>query len=191
MDKIYDATPESISNIYYTIRRKVVKVYDFFRYDIMYFIQRGKRGYSDRDIWGFDHYLAEVIPKGVRHLAKIHHGCPTDLFKCLYPNAEPSKCDECKAEHSGKCQACAAWMEVLDQIATGFENYKSVVLDDEPLDELFKGRTTEFKNHTIVTTPEVTKEEWEQHRELQDKAVEHFNNVTMPLFAKYFGNLWD
>ena len=32
-----------------------------FMHEIKYFIQRGKRGYSDRDLWSADMYLAEVI----------------------------------------------------------------------------------------------------------------------------------
>ena len=32
-----------------------------FIYSIKYFIQRGKRGYSDKDLWSADMYLAEVI----------------------------------------------------------------------------------------------------------------------------------
>lgn len=33
--------------------------------------QRIKRGYSDRDIWSFDNFLAQVIADGVRQIAQI------------------------------------------------------------------------------------------------------------------------
>ena len=31
-------------------------------HEIKYFIQRGKRGYSDNDCWGIDWYLSDIIP---------------------------------------------------------------------------------------------------------------------------------
>lgn len=39
--------------------------------NIKWFIQRGKRGYSDRDIWSVDYYLAEIIPKMLKQLKEI------------------------------------------------------------------------------------------------------------------------
>ncbi len=33
--------------------------------------QRIKRGYSDRDVWSFDSFLAEVIAGGVRQVARF------------------------------------------------------------------------------------------------------------------------
>lgn len=46
------------------------------RRNLVEFWQRGKRGWSDRDTWGFDHYLATVIRDGVQHLNDIKHGWP-------------------------------------------------------------------------------------------------------------------
>lgn len=46
---------------------------------IKYFIQRGKRGYSDEDIWNIDSYLMEWLPKALRQLAKHHIGYPSGL----------------------------------------------------------------------------------------------------------------
>lgn len=34
------------------------------------FIQRGRRGYSDRDLWNFDYFLADLISKGINELKK-------------------------------------------------------------------------------------------------------------------------
>jgi hypothetical protein len=38
--------------------------------------QRIKRGFSDLDLWGFDHFLAQVIRDGVLELDRIKHGWP-------------------------------------------------------------------------------------------------------------------
>lgn len=47
--------------------------------EIKWFIQRGRRGYSDQDVWSFDYYLTDVISGGLRHLAKHHYGYPSKL----------------------------------------------------------------------------------------------------------------
>jgi len=37
-------------------------------FDIKCFIQRGRKGYSDRNLWNFDYYLAEIISNGLQEL---------------------------------------------------------------------------------------------------------------------------
>lgn len=83
-------------NIYYPIYRLIGRIEQFFRWDIKTFIQRGKRGWGDRDTWSFDWYLSDVISQGVRHLEKHHYGHPCDLS------------DE-------------NWKKILNKIATTFE----------------------------------------------------------------------
>jgi len=46
---------------------------------LKYFIQRGKRGYSDRDLWDFSSYLADMVSKGLRQLRKESLGYPIML----------------------------------------------------------------------------------------------------------------
>ena len=47
--------------------------------EILWFIQRGRRGYSDRDIWNFQWYLAWIISNGVNQLKEEKNSCPEDL----------------------------------------------------------------------------------------------------------------
>jgi hypothetical protein len=47
-------------------------------YRMKYFIQRGKRGYSNRDLWGFDNYLSTMLPTALRQLADVAHGYPSE-----------------------------------------------------------------------------------------------------------------
>lgn len=72
--------------------------------EVKYFIQRGRRGYSDRDLWDFDSYLSEIIPPAVRHLAKNASGCPGETWDVKQVNNE-----------------CHVWKEILEEIAQGFE----------------------------------------------------------------------
>ena len=82
------------------------KVKDFFR-EIKWFIQRGKRGYADCDVWDFDSYLSRVIANGVREL-KDGTGYPADL-------------------------SVRKWNTTLEKIAVGFE--AQVKLPDFPTRE--------------------------------------------------------
>lgn len=51
--------------------------------NIRAFIQRGKRGWADSDIWSFDSYLSTVIMEGLIHLKKYKSGVPTKTkYKC-------------------------------------------------------------------------------------------------------------
>lgn len=63
---------------------------------IKWFIQRGKRGYSDEDIWSLDNYLMEWLPKALRQLAKHHIGYPAKLTD-------------------------KKWTAILNEMANGFE----------------------------------------------------------------------
>ncbi len=48
---------------------------------LKWFIQRGRRGWADCDVWSFDTYLASVIAGGVKHLKEIEHGHPADITR--------------------------------------------------------------------------------------------------------------
>jgi hypothetical protein len=54
-------------DIYYSFLRTLAKPKGFY-YTVKYFFQRGKRGYSDRDVWNLDNYLSKVIKNSVREL---------------------------------------------------------------------------------------------------------------------------
>ena len=62
----------------YAVKRWKRKPRDLYL-NVKWFIQRGKRGYSDRDVWNFDYYLAKVISGGSTELADILHGYPGDM----------------------------------------------------------------------------------------------------------------
>jgi hypothetical protein len=67
--------------------------------NIKYFIQRGIRGYSDRDVWDFNDYLAGVISGGTRKLAKDPIGHPVSL------------------------DSAEEWSNMLTRIASAFETF--------------------------------------------------------------------
>lgn len=66
--------------------------------NIKHAYQRITRGYSDRDLWSFDSYLCEMIPKGLRQLKKNSNSYPANL----------KSFDE--------------WQGILDTMIEGFES---------------------------------------------------------------------
>lgn len=95
--------------ILYKLREFYYILYRFWTYkiaiipkEIKWFYQRGKRGYSDCDIWGFDDYLAEIISNGCKKLAKEKHGYPVNLTE-------------------------EEWDIIINKIADGFAEYRKIM----------------------------------------------------------------
>lgn len=47
--------------------------------EIKYLIQRGKRGYLDRDLWDLGYYISGVMVKAINDFDKTRHGYPSGL----------------------------------------------------------------------------------------------------------------
>lgn len=47
--------------------------------EVVYFIQRGKYGYSNRDTWDMHSYLGLILPSMLKDLREMMHGHPADL----------------------------------------------------------------------------------------------------------------
>lgn len=43
---------------------------------VVLFVQRGRRGWSDEDLWQFDHHIGRVIAGGLRRMAVVTYGYP-------------------------------------------------------------------------------------------------------------------
>lgn len=67
--------------------------------EIQWWWQRGSRGYSDCDVWGFSDYLAGVIVGGLRQLKTELHGWP--------------HCEEISTEKE--------WENIIDKMIRAFE----------------------------------------------------------------------
>jgi hypothetical protein len=86
--------------------------------DVKYFIQRGIRGWSDRDVWGFDYYLSDVILGGLKKLKKDKHGCP-----CLEGFGTDSPNDQTDEQFKAMQKE---WNRILDTMIFTFEITKKV-----------------------------------------------------------------
>lgn len=47
--------------------------------EVRYFIQRGQRGFSDRDVWSIDYYMCSWMPQALEQLRRTKHGTPIGL----------------------------------------------------------------------------------------------------------------
>lgn len=158
-----------MKNIYYAIKRFFDRISDIPR-ELKWFYQRGKKGYSDRDCWSFDNYLAEVIAGGLKELAKHSHGCPDDFYKEY-------------ADEDG----CQKWIDFLNKVANGFEEYNK-----DSLDELYKDRKLIMEKgpFRFKFEPEVTEKDWEEFAIKEKEKAKRFEE-NFQLFIKYFGAYWD
>ncbi len=54
--------------------------YPKYRYrDIKHFIQRGRRGYADCDVWSLDSYLCDWLPKALKDLRNLKASYPASM----------------------------------------------------------------------------------------------------------------
>lgn len=74
------------------------------------FWQRGKQGFSYRDVWNLDTYLARVIRDSIGHLQDASHGHPDNL-------------------------TAEEWDEVLTEIRDGMQAHLDIEQDPEKFDK--------------------------------------------------------
>lgn len=74
------------------------------------FLQRGWRGYADRDMWGLDSYLSRWLPKALRQFARTTHSYP------------------------GNTVSDTEWVVLVHKMADGFEAHRRL-LDFDCADE--------------------------------------------------------
>jgi hypothetical protein len=66
----------------YQPHKYVIALYD----EVKWFIQRGYRGYSDRDVWSIDWYLCSWMPQALEQLKRTTHGHPIGVSKKSWGN---------------------------------------------------------------------------------------------------------
>lgn len=151
--------------------------------EAVWFLQRGKRGWSDKDIWSLDWYLAGWLPDALRRLKETKHGIPSDMF-------EPEDCDaDGNPSDEGMKVGEARWDSIMDEMIAGFEAYKRSK----------SGLYREQLGPYLLHRPEGTsKEAW---RLLKDARFEKSQDLAkqdqakfelgMALFVQHFSGLWD
>jgi len=125
-DKWEEAHPvlNFLQSCHYEINRKKDIPEDTY-YDIKYFIQRGKRGFSRRDVWGFYEYLTDVMIGGLKELQGMVHGYPSGITNSQAIDVE------------GESVGTKEWKKIIGKIIWTFEaikkveNHEWVLVEDE------------------------------------------------------------
>lgn len=74
--------------------------------EIKWFIQRGKRGYSDKDLWSLDYYLCEWMPEAIRSYKN----------SLSWPGSHVD----------GTQMTYKQYQKILEKMAVGFESAKAI-----------------------------------------------------------------
>lgn len=93
-----------LDEIYIFFKWKIYTPIVEFPREVKYFIQRGRRGYSDSDVWNFHNYLSKVIAGGLKDLSENAHGYP------------------CSFDKGNDVEAYEAWKNLLMNLSKSFED---------------------------------------------------------------------
>jgi len=144
---------------------RVLETVRYFPRRVKWFIQRGRRGWSDHDLWGFDNYLSQMIPDALRRLKVTKHGIPPECFDPGIDWYHP-------LTEAQKQTAQNRWNLILDQMIMGFDAWQRLLncdYDDE------------------IPVSELNRRDAEIALMARDHAI---FDEGMVLFAKHFGSLW-
>lgn len=160
-----------------------IKEFPFNAYDeTKWFIQRGIRGYSDRDVWGFDCYLMTVIKEGLLKLQKNKQGYPMLVIEDSDPIDEHGNLTE-----EGDKLASERWNKVLQVMINTFHTAELI---------------NEGK-YAYIPSENWTLENYNKQREIYSNSRYSDETIVMSLedskryelgfdyFKKYFFCLWD
>lgn len=84
---------------------------------VKFFWQRGRRGYSDCDVWNLGWYLNSWLPEAIREVVKDKPGTPISVACDLFgPDTDWSNLSEEQWD-----TAHAEWLKIAEAMAAGFE----------------------------------------------------------------------
>ena len=161
-------------------------------YNIKYFIQRGRKGYSKRDIWSFDRHLSDIIINGLKDLKEIVHASPCGQIGVQAISIE---------ENPENDKDLIKWKKILDNIIWTFEIAKKIrdhswilVFDEKDRIEL-------KKYERRLNTRTKTDNDLFEGLDLEDVETKKYHLMTKTemqryrkgweLFQNYYFDLWD
>lgn len=149
----------------------------------IWFVQRGRRGWSDRDLWGLDDYLAGWLPVALDALKNRKPGIPMDMFDGLEMDDTSNYTD------AATQIAAARWLEVLNKMIAGFEAWQRIS------DGLYEPALGPYPIYRQPAEGIADFETRVRHRMHEAEALRVADQGTfnegMALFGKHFGSLWD
>lgn len=151
--------------------------------------QRITRGWSNRDAWGLDYHLSEVITGGCKWLKENKHGIPMSAFE------ETDPLDE-TGNHTDEAMEMATvrWNKILDSIIDTFEVTKNIQED-----HWVYQRSSEYDMKLATKYRKMNKELKEAHPKLYEKRNLHVMTKKECIkyeegwknFQEHYFSLWD
>jgi len=86
--------------------------------EIKWFMQRGIRGYSDRDGWSLRYYLSKIISSSVNHLYLYGNGIPIDIA-----NKHDNDDEKAKEEWGYILRTISVAFYISGKISDGYVKY--------------------------------------------------------------------
>lgn len=138
-----------------------------FIYKIKWFIQRGKRGYSDYDIFDISDWFIQVIVPMLKQLKETKCGYPCDMTEEEW-NSQLDKMIKC-------------FMEISEDGCSMKNEYENKVFESFDIEDTNKDKTEECKE---------LREKWLSREKEINNYKEKMKIEAFNLFSKYFWNLW-
>ena len=166
-----------------------MKIFRKIYYNIKYFIQRGKKGYSNFDLMDMDNYLLELIPNMLKDFKNRKDGFPMHLNENEWNNIldEIISCFE-KANPS-----------TTDFVNPYKEDYYQNIVDPwykknfKPQIELVEENKQSYIKVLDMTIPEENqkiKKLYDLKEEEKETYIQNNLENGFKLLVKYFNNLW-
>ena len=150
---------------YMQFRWKIAQPVRRFPREVRWFVQRGRRGWSDYDLWGMDGHIARVNIEMLAELRRVAHGYPTGLTR---GDEEAWLTDDDRARRWPEIQAIDAQIGFEGGPNDGFERWCAMLAYFE---EGWRGALSEIED-------------------FDESGREHFKAM-LPLYGEWFGGLWD
>lgn len=173
-----------LEGFYYDLRWRKDIPMDKYR-EIKWFIQRGKRGYADYDVWGFHSYLTNIISKGIKDLKVQVHGVPSDVHKKMN-----------ESYSSDLKKSIKEWKRILGEIQWTFETAKKIdegnllYIEDERSRKRIE-KTCKILNIPIAEEDKLFPEIPDEFYTVMTKEECKRYKNGWKLFQKYYFSLWD
>ncbi len=151
--------------VWMNFRWKVAQPIERFPRQVRWFIQRGRRGWSDYDMWGMDYYMARLNIEMLVELRRNAHGYPGDLTN---GTNEPWLDDDDRSRLTVKNALIDTQIGFKGDPDDGFERWRAMLAYFE------HGWRCQVSHMEDVG----------------DEGHERFKEM-LPLYGEYFGALWD
>jgi hypothetical protein len=164
----YEANTALLKHIYCYLKAKIELFIEFPRnlyLDLEAFFQRGFRGWANRDTWGYDFYLSNLIVQGVKYLKQTKNG------------------------YSVEFNSPEEFNKALDEIVWTFKTYKNIA-NGELRYKKSSSWTSKYYYEENIRCKQINKKCGANDKVMNLEECKRYEKG-WKLFQKSFMSLWD